>query len=729
MYIQYISVVAPCPVQNWARPHRCPECEQALVNDAPENAQRHPLATWLSAVSLLTTFAALAIMALASTIVISRLAQRQALARSELAVSSAREYLRRVGESNLTAARSLANSPALPGLLRAPTAPELERFLQDNCAALRATACILGNAQGPIAAAGDSVPWPELAIARASQGEHFALGPRSGGPVLLGAAVAVAGRPDLAAVVVQALDGELLGEAGRQSGAAVTVLNLNSYRAPDAEPLTPLHAAALGNRDHAALRIGSIDRYAASAVLSDASGVPIALLDAQLPAAEFDRPAALYRHVVIVVGLLVAALAAIAGLLTGRWLAAPVVRLAAMARRIGQGDFTPAIPTVVPRELDSLAHAMDEMRQNLIELTTTLRRREAEARAVLSGVVEGVFVTDAQRLIVYANPQFMRSAPGAAGGVLGRFCGDLLHPHVAVSARPCERNCPILAARRQGAARAAESLRLADGSTRSVIVVSAAPAEGRQVQLLRDETDLEAARRARDGVLGNISHEFRTPLAAQLASIEMLRDGQDTLSPAEQRELLTNIERGVLRLMRLIDNLLESVRIESGQLAVRRQRVDLEATVDEAVELLRPLLTQASLRLSVDLGALRGRLLLGDAQRLQQVFVNLLSNAVKFAPAASEITIGAQVHGDIANIWVEDGGPGPPAGDPQALFERFRRGDNVEPDTPGLGLGLWIVRSIIERHAGSVRVERTPAARTRFIIALPLESTLEDTGR
>ncbi len=242
------------------------------MNSAHGNPQKQPLATWLSAASLLTTFVALAVMALASTIVINRLAQRQALARSELAVSSAREYLRRLGESNLTAARSLANNPALPGLLSAPAGPELKRFLEDYCTALRATACILGNAQGPLAAAGGTMAWPELAIARGNQGERFAIGPRGGGTVLLGAAAAVPVQPDLAVVVVQSLDGELLREAGRQTGAAITVLNLSSYRAPDAEPLTPLHAAALGNRDHAAMRIAAIDRYAASAVLSDATG-------------------------------------------------------------------------------------------------------------------------------------------------------------------------------------------------------------------------------------------------------------------------------------------------------------------------------------------------------------------------------------------------------------------------------------------------------------------------
>jgi signal transduction histidine kinase len=87
------------------------------------------------------------------------------------------------------------------------------------------------------------------------------------------------------------------------------------------------------------------------------------------------------------------------------------------------------------------------------------------------------------------------------------------------------------------------------------------------------------------------------------------------------------------------------------------------------------------------------------------------------------------LHGDTAMIWIEDAGPGPPAGDAQALFERFRRGDNIEPDAPGLGLGLWIVRSIIERHSGAVHIERTPVARTRITITLPMEHVDEDTGR
>jgi signal transduction histidine kinase len=690
------------------------------VSSRPKARRKYLLATWLSAGSLIIVFAALALMALASSIAVDRFARGQALARSALAVTAAREYFHRLGESNLIAARTLADRPTLARLLDDPASPELGLYLNSYCREMRATSCIVRGAGGVLAAASAPSNWPEIAAARAEQGDHFVVAPHAQGPPLLGAAATVTRRPEFEVVVLQALAGDVLREAGKQSGAAIAVQNLNTYRAPDADPLTPLHAAALTNGDHAAARISALQQYAATAIMVNAAGQPVALLDAQLPAADFDRTAATYRHVMIVVTLLVAIVAGITGVLYGLWLSAPVVRLAEMARRIGQGDFSRAVPTVAPLELDSLAHAMDDMRGNLIELTTTLRTREAEARAVLAGVVEGVFVTDEQRRIVYANPQFSRSVPGPTGDVIGRFCGDVLHPHLAPPERPCERNCPIIAARSQGAARAAEQLRLHNGAVRSTIVVSAAPAEGRQVQLLRDETDLEAARRARDSVLGNISHEFRTPLAAQLASIELLRDGIATLSPTEQAKLLLSVERGVLRLMRLIDNLLESVRIESGQLSLREQDVDLEATAREATDLLRPLLEQAGLKVSVDLGALAGRTVPGDAQRLQQVFVNLLSNAAKYAPSDTTICIGAQQHGGQVEVWVEDAGPGLPPGDPEALFERFRRGESSEPDAPGLGLGLWIVRSIIERHAGSVRVERTSAARTRFVVTLPL---------
>jgi len=151
---------------------------------------------------------------------------------------------------------------------------------------------------------------------------------------------------------------------------------------------------------------------------------------------------------------------------------------------------------------------------------------------------------------------------------------------------------------------------------------------------MRDETELEAVRRARDSILANISHEFRTPLAAQQASIELLRDGLADMPREKLEELVDSLQRGTLRLTRLIDNLLESVRIESGQLGIRRQPVEVAQVVEDAQELVAGLLAQRHQLLRVEISAELPQVQ-GDAQRLAQVVTNLLANANKFGPEGS----------------------------------------------------------------------------------------------
>ena len=180
------------------------------------------------------------------------------------------------------------------------------------------------------------------------------------------------------------------------------------------------------------------------------------------------------------------------------------------------------------------------------------------------------------------------------------------------------------------------------------MIVSAAPTEGQQVQVLRDETELESVRRARDGVLANISHEFRTPLAAQLASIELLQDGLERMTPAEQRELFQHLERGVLRLMRLIDNLLESVRIEAGQLGIRRQTLAHHRGHRGSGGAGAPAAGPAPAVARWPSGRRVSRPSTGDGQRLTQVFVNLLANASKYAPEGTTIRMGGEMRGQRA---------------------------------------------------------------------------------
>jgi signal transduction histidine kinase len=178
-----------------------------------------------------------------------------------------------------------------------------------------------------------------------------------------------------------------------------------------------------------------------------------------------------------------------------------------------------------------------------------------------------------------------------------------------------------------------------------------------------------------------------------------------------------SLQRGTLRLTHLIDNLLESVRLEAGQFNIRRQPVSLDEVVEAAIELVRPLHDQRGQTIQVEL-PYPFPLVCGDAARLTQVMVNLLANANKYAPAGSTILVGGAAGAETVAVWVEDNGPGLPDLPEPVLFARFVRSSLEEPEPSGAGLGLWIVKSIVERHGGRVEALRQPAG-TRMVVILP----------
>ena len=416
-----------------------------------------------------------------------------------------------------------------------------------------------------------------------------------------------------------------------------------------------------------------------------------------------------------------AIVAVIGGWAMSRLATGPLGDLAASARRIGQGDLTTPVGTGVGGAAGVLAASMEDMRRRLGRLTAELRRSENEAQAVLGGIVEGVYAVDEERRISYLNPQAAALLGVDPTEAIGRFCGDVLSPEPVDGVRPCESRCPIVHARSRGSTRASEVVRLSGGRRRNLIITSSVPSGGRQVQVLRDESEIEGARRVRDAIVATVSHEFRTPLSAQLASLELLREGLEGSAeeggpaPAESAELVRALERSSLRLVQLVDNLLESVRLESGEDSIRRRPVPLDEVLEDAVELTAPLFQQRGQHVELDVPHPVPRVS-GDAQRLTQVVVNLLANANKYAPEGSGVRVRAG--SEDSGVWfsVEDQGPGLPEGAEQSIFDRFRRGG--ESEAGGMGLGLWIVKSIVERHGGSVRATSLPGQGSRFTVQL-----------
>lgn len=655
-----------------------------------------------------------------------QVADSQGTARVQLGGAMARETLRRMQQDTLSSARAIGDDPALQRALLQATRSEpvrtqpLDPILRRLCPTDTADACAVFDGARTLASAGVAAPWNEILLSIGSQGHTFLAAPLASPSAVFGATVPVSAGTGFSVIVVRRFDAQLAANLTQAAGIAIRLIDYRSFAAAHVDQLTSVHTAGLADGHYAVAHIQPLDLFVASFPLFTTNGEAIVLIEARLPAAQIDSTIRSLIDRLLLTALVLALLAVLAGAVLGQFVAGPVQDLTEAALRLAEGDFSTSIPMGGTAEVGALARTMEDMRRNLVNLTGTLRRREAEAQGVLAGIVEGVFAVDRDRNIRYLNPQAARLLGVDAQAAVGRFCGDLLKPLNVNGVRPCEADCPILRARTAGTAQSLERLAVNETAPRTTIITSSGMVEGLQVQVLRDETELEAVRRARDSVLANISHEFRTPLAAQQASIELLRDGLHTMPPEARERLVISLERGSLRLTRLIDNLLESVRIESGQLSIRQQSVSLGEVILDAQALIESLLVQREQTLEVELPD-DLPLVRGDKTRLTQVFVNLIANANKFSPDGSVLRVGARADATRVAAWVEDEGPGVPDGDAGNVFERFRRGTHAEPEPGGLGLGLWIVKSVIERHGGSIILERTPEHRTRFSFTLPVE--------
>jgi sigma-B regulation protein RsbU (phosphoserine phosphatase) len=227
---------------------------------------------------------------------------------------------------------------------------------------------------------------------------------------------------------------------------------------------------------------------------------------------------------------------------------------------------------------------------------------------------------------------------------------------------------------------------------------------------------LERLNRAKSEFVSIVSHEFRTPLTGIQGFSEMMRDEQQPLE--EMREYAGDINQDVQRLNRMINEMLDLDRMESGRMTLHREPMDLNAVVDEAVDRVRPNAPNHTLTLDLqpDLPQIQA-----DRDRMTQVASNLLNNAVKYSPTGGRITLSTRAEGDQLLLDVRDEGLGIPKDALETIFERYSRVDSqATKDIQGTGLGLPIVRQIVQLHGGRVWAESELGRGSVFHVALPL---------
>lgn len=412
-------------------------------------------------------------------------------------------------------------------------------------------------------------------------------------------------------------------------------------------------------------------------------------------------------------------LASLLGLIVARRIGRPLQNLAEGAYAFSRGDMDAPIPLDTGvSETDRVASALEQARHDLQRTLTNLQQEKAWIEHLLQAIVEGIVTLDDEGRITFFSRGAERITGWSREEVLGCPSDDVL-PVVQAEESFGDLIPPPEQRRRI-------TVRLKNGQTATLSVSRAelTPPEADNARLalvFRDVSEEEAHQRLISHFLANVTHEFRTPLTALGASVELLLDQAQNVTQQELRHMLSWLHLGILSLQTLVDNLLESASVEAGRFYVAPRPTDLGEIIAEATRLMQPLLEKYDQQLSVELPP-DIPVVNADSRRIVQVFINLLSNANKYGPENSEIIIEARRDNGWVRVSVADDGPGVPAEHFDDLFHRFAHfssDSDTDKGKYGVGLGLWVVKAIVQAHGGEVGVEDYPQGGARFWFTLP----------
>jgi two-component system sensor histidine kinase ResE len=433
----------------------------------------------------------------------------------------------------------------------------------------------------------------------------------------------------------------------------------------------------------------------------------VALSDLQLAQADAQRALWLASVGVLLLGI-------VAAWFLARSLTRPLARLTAAAERIARGQFGEPIPSAGKDEIGVLTRAFEEMRNRVAAMTGTLRDERDVLDAVLESAADGILMVDARGETVVSNYAWRyliggdglaatsglqrtdkTAAPESFAQAVARWQTD---PEQVVVA-DFERPEPYQRFRVYSA-----PVRHRGGEIIGRIVV------------LRDITRETEAERTRSALMATVSHELRSPLTAISGYTDtLLHDGPwdaDT-----EREFLEVVAVSAGRLSALVDNLLDAATLDAGALRLQREPVRLERIAERVLSQRRLLAGTCTLHFETRPGL---PLAEADPLRVEQVLANLVDNAIKYSPRGGAINV--RITADTAGmlcVSVADHGVGVPAEHLPHLFDRFYRVENTGRPIRGVGLGLFICRTLVESHGGRIWVDSQPGLGSTFAFTLP----------
>jgi two-component system phosphate regulon sensor histidine kinase PhoR len=406
---------------------------------------------------------------------------------------------------------------------------------------------------------------------------------------------------------------------------------------------------------------------------------------------------------------LAAPLAVLLAWLSSALLSRRVRAIAGVAKRYSAGDLTRPGHDYGTDELGTVARVLDASVHDLGRRLEELARDRARTEAILTGMVEGVLVLDRQGRVQLVNRAAQEMLGVDAGAVGRRYLEVIRHPDISAQ----------LTAALQGRDAEPHELPLGRDSARVFVArarpVSTAGGSG-AILVLHDITDLRRADQIRRDFVANVSHELRTPLTAIRGYVEALLDGPD--DPSQERNFLEIVARHSARMDRLVNDLLRLARLDARQELLDIAPCAVEQIFSSVVNDLGPAIDAKQQRVTVVVSP-EAATISADPAKLHDIVRNLVENAVNYSPERAEIRVEASLRDGQVAITVSDTGPGIPPADLGRVFERFYRVDKARSRPGGMGLGLAIVRHLVELHGGRATAENRPEGGARFTVTLP----------
>jgi two-component system phosphate regulon sensor histidine kinase PhoR len=450
--------------------------------------------------------------------------------------------------------------------------------------------------------------------------------------------------------------------------------------------------------------------YMATPISKDSS---YGFLRLAIPLSEIEDAEYHLRKIVIAAVLIALILALGLGYVTSFMVSNPLIEMASIARKLAEGDFSKKTLIHSTDEIGDLSRALNYMSAEIKDKVNSLSSEKAKLEAVVSGMFEGVILTNGKGEIVLANPSIRKlfmvdSSPEGRVPiemVRNATIQDIVERVIKEKQRLTTKEIIINIPE--------EKIIQING----VPVLENGKLEG-VILVFHDITELRRLERVRQDFVANVSHELRTPVSNIKGYAETLKEGAIN-DKNNAKDFVEIIYRDSERLAQLIDDLLDLARIESGKMKMVFLPIDVNSTLERSIAIIANQAKEKAISIKLQAPVSLPKIL-ADEARISQVLINLLDNAVKYTKTGGVVTISARQKDRYVQIDVSDTGIGIPEEDMPRIFERFYRVDKARSrELGGTGLGLSIVKHIVQAHGGEVWVKSLVGHGSTFSFIIP----------